>query len=59
MERLELKGFTKEYQNLVSEIFLRAGFAISQDEDGDTIIETMNPDDDWILWECKGYGLFE
>lgn len=59
MNKLELKGFTKEYQDLISEIFLRAGFAISNDADGDVVIETLNPDDDWILCGCKSYGLFE
>ena len=57
--KLELKGFTEDYQQLVETLFLRAGFCTSRDDDGDVVIETLNPQDDWIIDACKRYSLFE
>ena len=58
--KLELKGFTKDNLELMETLFLRAGFCVSRNYDEDVVvIETLNPQDDWIIDACKRYGIFE
>ncbi len=54
-----LSSYTKEYQKLIEEIFLRAGFCSSEDEDGNITIETLSVEDDRILEACMNFGLFD
>lgn len=51
-------SYTEGYLALLENLFERAGFAISEDtdlENGILKIETIDPNDQWLLDEAKFY----